>query len=435
MRAALLALVCLATSPVAVLSQLSCLTPSTCSVAQRSPGARVSLAVRVQSGTDGITVSFRGNSLGSAAHTVVTSGGGVAQFDWVGTVPSGGREIITASATISGTARSVSFTITSSPTWTLAPWVDERPNGSLSLAECRDRMTEHLGLRRGRGPDSHQERSKTVKQEFDASCRDHSGLNQHWMAGTQLRHPLSFEIVGPVSEAECRRAATTFEAIGEKSLASPKTVRPTWHTSSQCVASARWVLANHVGRQHIRATLEGHPGASLDGEVVARSFARVMVGLGLEFFATDFEGVSVVRSDTIWTFNGTELRRVVDDSSAVAQQTVSSTVRPFVLVDFPPIPTWERLRVGVGAALNDLDEYFVVSASLLQPGWGVQMEAIPVDLHLFLEFRRRSEARTSGCAGGKAFCTEKTLALHGIGLMGVFDAGSTIQKFLSALTG
>ena len=63
------------------------------------------------------------------------------------------------------------------------------------------------------------------------------------------------------------------------------------------------------------------------------------------------------------------------------------------------------------------------------------MEAIPVDLHLFLEFRRRSEARTSGCGEGKAFCTEKTLALHGVGLMGVFDARSTIQKFLSALTG
>ena len=242
------------------------------------------------------------------------------------------------------------------------------------------------------------------------------GAGQYWYAGRQLRRPLIVTIAGESAES-CGRRRVVFDA-GEDGAVSPGVALATWDGSS-CRAEGWWSLGTTIGIQHARATLEG---GSEVGEVTFQAVARQ----GARIF---FGGAYTPREER-WV-------ELVDDGDAPAglrEVQATGYFRPIVGVDFALWPSWNRVRVAVGASAREIDRYFYFGISALQAlVFGPGQEGSAVDVHAGIQLSRRDMGVSGAACAPAAFCTRRDLRFSGVTFMVSIDGASAFRSLAGAV--
>jgi hypothetical protein len=236
-----------------------------------------------------------------------------------------------------------------------------------------------------------------------------AGNGQFWYLGRQLRAPMVFRVSGPGVDAR----SCSFIPVGFSSedadRVTPLVGDPVWE-EGQCRVNAWWSLGMGVGRQHLRGEILGGGGRAT-AHATARQGARLFFG-----------GAWTPRQDG-WA--------VVEGSGAAARvRPVAATgaFRPVLGVDFPLLPSRDRVRLAAAAASPRLDQFFFFGFSVLQALLvGQAQEGSPVDLHMGFQLSRREVARSGpGCAP-EPVCTSSDLRFGGLSLMVTVDGGSAFR--------
>lgn len=236
-----------------------------------------------------------------------------------------------------------------------------------------------------------------------------SGDGQFWYLGRQLRSPMVFRVSGPGVDAR----SCSFIQVGFRSedadRVTPVVGDPAWD-GGECRVSAWWSLGTGVGRQHLRAEILGGGGRAT-AHATARQGARLFFG-----------GAWTPRQDA-WT-----VREGSGDDAYVRTVPATGAFRPVLGVDFPLIPSRDRIRLAAAAASPRLDQFFFFGFSVLQALMvGQAQEGSPVDLHMGFQLSRREVAvRGPGCAP-EPVCTSSDLRFGGLSLMVTVDGGSAFR--------
>jgi hypothetical protein len=211
-----------------------------------------------------------------------------------------------------------------------------------------------------------------------------------------------------------------------------------------CLALAEWHLGTGVGQRAMRVHLLSATGTTALQEPIdilthARPLPRIFAGLNL----TRHESRVAVAPKQERTV---QVERIQPDGSKATFET-KETIQPARedtirgawepgasggLVG-APIPALREFTMSAGVDLKNPSRNFFAGFSLIhlvRPS----LESLPLDIHLIGHWARRDIAVTANCPGGASLCTETDLRFEGVGIMGIFDAGSALADVIKKLT-
>ncbi|MEZ4414227.1 MAG: hypothetical protein R3E10_00580 [Gemmatimonadota bacterium] len=257
-----------------------------------------------------------------------------------------------------------------------------------------------------------------------------SGDGQSWFAGRQLPRPILLHIDNVPDELACHRTAVVFRP-SENGHPSPDTAYGAW-SEGRCRVETRWNLADRVGRQHLKATLDGYPDERVVLEATGRQGARVFFGVAYTP-RQDAYTTLVKTSDTAVVQAGDTTRFLTYDSTSVRSIERRAGVFPIVGVDFPLWPSVERLRLSAAMSVREDRIFFFGMSGLQAFVFGESAEASAIDLHLGLQLSRRDVGFEGAVCAPARFCSRSDLRVAGVTFLLTVDSASAFRGLASTL--
>lgn len=260
------------------------------------------------------------------------------------------------------------------------------------------------------------------------------GADQHWYAGRQLKDPVSITLDTSTC-SNLTQPVAVFRSTGDGAHLSPDTV-----PLQNCSAETWWTLGDEVGTQHLAVSVPGSGRrviARAQTSATARQGARLIFGLAVgweqsfkAYVPKDSATVTTIRVDSVTTHT-----TVKTEVGSPGSRKIDGRVqfRPTIGVDWAPFPSQERLRFSIAAAVQDLDRYFYVGASVLSWREGIHHDPDPFSIHLFFQ-AARLEVAEEECGNDVTFCAGDDFELfNGGGLMVTIDPANMFTGLASIL--
>ncbi|HEY7767660.1 hypothetical protein [Longimicrobium sp.] len=293
------------------------------------------------------------------------------------------------------------------------------------------------------------------------ALRQHSGNYESWFEKTPLRHPVVVEIVradaaddsvGRITSPEtCSRLRVAFTRIGTGSV-TPDTVMAGVDSAEVgqnphrlgCFARANWTLGEGPGRRHARMSLVG--GNSGRSSVLYEAYARAsprLIGGIMATRSRSYLGPQAGPERTI------RIERTLPDGSKASFDTTFATGRDtvkqvdgswapaaFVGVSTPIRPKWHRWALTFGVDPRAVDRNWYAGVSVLRIPGGLEVESLPVDIHLLGHWGRVDVLENPKACRERGECdTEDDVRWQGLAAMLSVDAGSVITDLIKKLSG
>jgi hypothetical protein len=200
--------------------------------------------------------------------------------------------------------------------------------------------------------------------------------------GSQLRDVTVY--ADDLDEAACRNSVVRFSPRGNAGSVSVDSVYGI-PDAGACAYATDWRLGGDVGRQVLQVRNGSAPPLQL--QATARRKSTVRVGLAGVYRRGNISNIVNTRaSERIKVRRPLEGGIVLEYDSVPRADTVISSVEwepeaiPFILLDTPLRPGWERVRLAVGASALNVRRDFFVGLSVGQARWGVQPEDVGFDV-------------------------------------------------------
>ena len=244
-----------------------------------------------------------------------------------------------------------------------------------------------------------------------------SGQDQYWFRDRLLRDPILLRVEGVTTQHPCTHAVAVFRVPGG-GLATPDTVRGR-SVDGQCVVEAHWKLANHVGEQHLMASLVGAPTSTVHYSATARQPPRPIFGLVGSVLRQGFDTLRVVQREG----------QVPDTTLVSARLPVVDAI---IGVDFPVLASYPHLRASIAVSATDPRNSLYLGISPIQLKYGEDAEAGNIDLHLGLQIAR---PKVWELDEEKGFVSDRKVRVTGPTLMLQFDGAGIVNAILSRFGG
>lgn len=208
--------------------------------------------------------------------------------------------------------------------------------------------------------------------------------------GSQLRDVTVF--ADGLAPDACRKSVVRFSPRGNAGSVSVDSAfgEP---TDGRCAYTTDWRLGTDVGRQVLQVRNGFSPPAQI--EATARRRSTLRVGLAGVYRRGNISNIVNTRAgERIHVQRPGPDGTVIEYDSVPRAEVVKPTAHwepeaiPFILLDTPLRPGWERVRVAIGASAINVRRDFFAGFSVGQAWWGLEPEDVGFDAQFGLLFSR-----------------------------------------------